>query len=95
MEADIEKVKARVELLEKKPNPTDREEKELEQKRPLLTALLADLTALRNKEAQLEQRQLQGRDAAGTAFFFFSFFFFFFFGLLSLLHCLCLLNCCF
>ncbi len=46
----------RVEVLEGKDVRNDKEEKELEQKREEKNLLRADLTALRNKEARLDER---------------------------------------
>jgi hypothetical protein len=79
VERKIDKVEARVEALEGKAELTQREERELEQKRPYLTALHSNLSELRAKEARLEERLHQSREEAGTRFFFFFPFFFFFF----------------
>ena len=79
---EIDEVKARVKLLENKAELSEREEEELRQKRPYLTALLAKDVELRKEKARFEERLQQTRQAAGNLFlvlFCFVFFFFFFF----------------
>src|SRR5690242_20686834 len=64
----VDEVKARVKQLEGKDELSQKEEKELEQKRPYLTALLeeknlllANLSELRKEKARLEDQQRAGQ----------------------------------
>jgi hypothetical protein len=54
LKQEIDDVKARVKVLEGKTVRNDDEKDELKQKRPYLTVLLANLSDVRKKEAQLE-----------------------------------------
>ena len=65
LERKIDKVEARVEELEGKAVRNDEEKDELKQKREEKNLLLAILSDLRKKEARLEERQHQPREAAG------------------------------
>jgi DNA repair exonuclease SbcCD ATPase subunit len=75
LEKEIEDVKKEIKTLEGKVR-NDEEKDELKQKRSIYDHLLANLSELRKKKAQLEERQQQSRGAAGTAFFFLFFCFF-------------------
>lgn len=73
MKQEIADVKARVKELENKAERNAEEEKELEHKRPYLTALLANLSDLRKEKARLEERLQKSRDVAGTSLFIYLF----------------------